>query len=524
MNLANTPGIYLDQEYSDYFFSLSLHELSHYVYCPFDTATNFRLLAAAIQGGINKFYAPMVVNIFSDLVIDWRNHQQFPEIMNWELKKTVEEILIETPAEKHSNLWKLLVSCYEHFWDQQVLPDGLISEELDKLAGRICANILKDYEDENLWEPKVKKIARQLKKLLKESCSMKSESSFSSRQQVPGATNPFDLPQDVIDTFGDLTDVITPDAFRQKTPDLSENGKGTPTEQIQSTAEGLASEMDFQTFRDVLTLHGAVDPIENLALWYRGQVKDLLRIEIFESKPQGSIPMYPDVWKIGDPLEQLDPIQTLLTSPVIIPNVTTRKWVYIEGPGIQEEKELPDLMVVLDSSGSMGWNFRKKSISGQYHIALLAAFAAVQYVLQRGSLVSVINFSDRIRTQPWTSDVRKIEKKLLDYQGFGTTLPTKKMEQMAKSSDRPALILLISDLELDNWVPALQTYTRLLQQKHHVISFFIDGDESFLETEEIQELRTLGARFYCVDKVEDLVGMVISEVDRVYSPNIPSEN
>ena len=42
MNLANTPGIYLDQEYLDYFFSLSLHELSHYVYCPFDTATNFR--------------------------------------------------------------------------------------------------------------------------------------------------------------------------------------------------------------------------------------------------------------------------------------------------------------------------------------------------------------------------------------------------------------------------------------------------------------------------------------------------
>ncbi|MHA1746401.1 MAG: hypothetical protein ACTSWW_10405, partial [Promethearchaeota archaeon] len=62
MNLANTPGIYLDQEYLDYFFSLSLHELSHYVYCPFDTATNFRLLAAAIKGGINKFYAPMVVN------------------------------------------------------------------------------------------------------------------------------------------------------------------------------------------------------------------------------------------------------------------------------------------------------------------------------------------------------------------------------------------------------------------------------------------------------------------------------
>jgi len=172
----------------------------------------------------------------------------------------------------------------------------------------------------------------------------------------------------------------------------------------------------------------------------------------------------------------------------------------------------------------MGWNFRKKSISGQYHIALLAAFAAVQYVLQRGSLVSVINFSDRIRTQPWTSDVRKIEKKLLDYQGFGTTLPTKKMEQMAKSSDRPALILLISDLELDNWVPALQTYTRLLQQKHHVISFIIDGDESFLEHEEIQELQTLDARFYCVEKLEDLVGMVISEVDRVYSPDIPSEN
>ena len=100
---------------------------------------------------------------------------------------------------------------------------------------------------------------------------------------------------------------------------------------------------------------------------------------------------------MGDPIEDLDVVQTILTSPVVIPNITTRKWANKEGPGHLEEKQIPDLLIVLDSSGSMGWNYIATSNRGRgpYHTALVASFAALHFAANRGVKNSIINFSNR---------------------------------------------------------------------------------------------------------------------------------
>jgi hypothetical protein len=90
------------------------------------------------------------------------------------------------------------------------------------------------------------------------------------------------------------------------------------------------------------------------------------------------------------------------------------------------------------------------------------------------------------------------------------------MLQMAKSADRPSLIILISDLELYNWENALKTFKTLLQMGHTLIAFFIDGNEEILKQEDFQELIARGAKFYCVHKMKDLIGLVISEVQEIY--------
>ena len=88
---------------------------------------------------------------------------------------------------------------------------------------------------------------------------------------------------------------------------------------------------------------------------------------------------------------------------------------------------------------------------------------------------------------------------------------------MAKAADRPSLIILISDLELYNWENALKTFKNLMQMGHTLIAFFIDGDEELLEQEDFQDLISRGAKFYCVHKMKDLIGLVISEVQEIYS-------
>ena len=520
LNLANTPFLHLDQEFLDYFFSLSLHEIAHYVYCPYDNLTNLRLLASAIKGGVSKNYAPMIVNIFSDLLIDNRTHKKFNDLMDWELIITAEQALHDNKKNQISKLWKLLVRCYEILWNISIMPKTMISDDLNKLAVKTCDIILKNYEDESLWEKKVQKIAKILKDLLKEECSLANTvediEGKSRTKNGNNYENPFSIPNDVLETFGDISEVKNIDMIKSgDSGNKKSRGPGEISD-IENAAEEIAQDIDYKTFLDVLNLYGMNSLNEKLGIWYRSRAKNLLRFNFFESKPSGAIPIYPETWRIGDPLEELDPVQTLLTSPTIIPNITTRKWSHQDGPSQRISKELPDMMIVIDSSGSMEWNFKRKKISGRYHVSLLAAFAALHYVINHGNHVSAINFSNRVIKTNWTNNFYEIEQTLLKYIGQGTTLPTRTMLQMAKTADRPSLIILISDLELYNWENALKTFRTLMQMGHTLIAFFIDGDEEVLEQEDFKELIARGAKFYCINKMKDLIGLVISEVETIY--------
>ena len=521
LNLANTPFLHLDQEFLDYFFSLSLHEIAHYVYCPYDNLTNLRLLAAAIKGGVSKNYAPMVVNIFSDLLIDNRTHKNFGDLMNWELKITAGQALQDNKKNKISKLWKLLVRCYEILWDISIMPKTMISDELNKLAERSCEIILKNYEDESLWEIKVQKIAKILKDLLKEECSLANtteDMELKNRNKNGNKHgNPFSIPNDILETFGDISEVKNIDMIKSGNSGNEKSRGPNDISEIENAAEEIAQEIDCKTFLDVLNLYGLGSLNEKLGIWYRSRARNLLRFNFFKNKPSGAIPIYPETWRIGDSIEELDPVQTLLASPSIIPNITTRKWSHQDGPSQRIIKELPDMMIVIDSSGSMDWNFKHKKISGRYHMSLLAAFAALHYAINHGSHVSAINFSNRVKKTTWTNNFYKIEQTLLNYIGQGTVLPTKTMLELVKTADRQSLIILISDLELYNWENALKTFKTLMQMGHTLIAFFIDGDESVLEQTDFQELVENGAKFYCISKMKDLIGLVISEVQEVYN-------
>jgi len=75
MNLANTPIFLDDQDYINYFHAISLHEVSHYQIIPYDGLINARLLKAALKN-VNENFAPIVVNVFADLIIDAKLHKK----------------------------------------------------------------------------------------------------------------------------------------------------------------------------------------------------------------------------------------------------------------------------------------------------------------------------------------------------------------------------------------------------------------------------------------------------------------
>ncbi|HMF34264.1 MAG TPA: hypothetical protein VKK79_22755, partial [Candidatus Lokiarchaeia archaeon] len=245
----------------------------------------------------------------------------------------------------------------------------------------------------------------------------------------------------------------------------------------------------------------------------------LISIHVYEQKPGGVLPAYPSNWRIGDPLEDLDVILSAQVSPKIIPNITTRKWVLKEGSSSLVEKAPPDLLIVLDSSGSMNWDTDAKSESdrGEYDIAVVAAFAAAHFAFSRGCKVASLNFSDIAIQCHWTNDFHKVENTLLQYQGGGTVLPVKPLKQLVYEADRHVLVLIITDFGLNNFQRAIRAFTELGDAGNAISGFFIGADPTeFDKDPRFDEVRQHGICFYPVKRVKDLIGLVIEEIRKFY--------
>ena len=543
MNLSNSPQLILDKEILNYFNALALHEISHYVVCPYDILTNARLVKAALRH-VTERQTAIVVNLFADLHIDMKLFRQKPEIMEEEFRSTfkMNENIGKSKTEKrHSKFYKILVKCYELMWDIDLNLIETEYEDITHLAKRIKDIILKDFEDFTTWEKKVTKIAGILKNVMMEDFQPNSSQPSQNQDGNGGGTtewgedltagdadnfsNEIQVPLDVQASVGNPLEIKT-----KSKASGADDGKPGPTrgrgrstrskqdEEDRRDAEILAGEMNLGDFVRVNRVMGLVPRTQAIATFYRGISKNLIRIKMVERKPSGSIPIGIEPWRISDPIDKLDILQSLLVSPKIIPNITTRKWIMKDGPGIDSELGLPDLLLVLDSSGSMEWSpfSKRKKNKSPYHLALVASFASLNYALMKGAKVAAINFSDYFNVQSWTRDYRKIEKILLNYQGMGTNLPITEIKKQCQIADRKSIVFLITDFEIFNWGSAYPNILKILQMGNKIIGFFIGGNPSELNSPDFDELSELGAKFYCVKKIDDLIGLVISEIKEVY--------
>ncbi|MFW9968674.1 MAG: hypothetical protein ACFFDF_00640 [Candidatus Odinarchaeota archaeon] len=503
MNLANTPLFRDEQEYIDYFHSILLHEISHYQIIPYDGLTHAKLLRAAMSQ-VNQNYAPIVVNIFADLIIDTKLHQRYADLIEWEMKETYKHI---TSKGAISDFSKFLFRTYEKMWKKDAITDEKL-KEMDSLAENVAKIILKNFEDESTWEKKVSQVARSLKTLIQETFTLIGTGGIigKNKEKRKSPKGVFiEIPKDVLELMDNPLENKNIDKLKERNAD-----------DLRQKSEEFAKNIPYSEFGGPARQAGILIDGNALATWYRALAKNLIEIKIYEEKRGGQLPIFPEVWRIGDRIEELDVVQTLLNSPVIIPNITTRKWTYKEGSGHLIEKQIPDLLVVLDSSGSMNWNYTSRSMKGKgpYHTALVAAFASLHYAAKKGAKFSVINFSNRADICQWTSDYEKAENTLLRYQGGGTYLPIKEIANQCEKAEKEALIFIITDFGIHNWSKAKKIMIDLAQKGHKLIGFFIGSTK--LPKEKFNNLLNK-VKFYTIGNPKDLINLVIKEVHNYYS-------
>jgi hypothetical protein len=431
LNLSNAPTGLKDTQMYDFYNVLSLHEISHYVICPYDAITNARLIRAAMKHVPNQL-SNIVVNFVADLIVDMKLFRTKPKEMEFQLRETLkmsDSVGKSKVEDKHSDFYKILVKCYELMWNIDLNLPKEQYEEITPTAQIISDIMLKKFEDESLWEKKTTQIAHIMKNFITNdfpTATIKIKlKEYEGESIIPGAESgqyPFQIPLDVQIMEGNPLEV----KVGPKHPQNKRGGKKEdPDIEDVKNAEELATEMGLEDFVKVNSVMGFVPRDQVIGTYYRGISKNLVEFKVVSKRPSGSIPIGIEPWVIGDPIEKLDILQSMLVSPKIIPNVTTRKWIFQEGPGIEIERRLPDMMIVIDSSGSMDWTYSKSTKNNSpYHLALIASFAALHYGIKKGIKVAAINFSEKCFKQDWTTDSSLIENILLKYQGMGTELPT----------------------------------------------------------------------------------------------------
>jgi len=245
-----------------------MHEVSHYQIIPYDGLINAKLLKAAMKH-VNRYFAPIIVNIFADLVIDLKLYKKYPDLMLWEAKKTYEYIKGGNET-KLSDFAKFLFRAYEKTWDAEISPDVSLNE-LDDLVNKVVNVILKNFEDETKWEEKVRKVAYHLKGLINDSFTLIGRGvpcdKGKARRNAPGTGGSIEFPEDILEIMDNPLENKNADKLKEDNED-----------ELTQKAEEFAKDTPYSEFGAPAGQAGILIEGNNLATWYRGIAKNLIEI------------------------------------------------------------------------------------------------------------------------------------------------------------------------------------------------------------------------------------------------------
>ncbi len=423
------------------------HLIVHYIFCPRSLETASFLALAAIKGLKNPANARTMVNIFTDIVVD-----------SFRLERSLkdeEKVILGwrrlARQQGLSELDKVMLGFLAEYWDAPLPRCDL--PEVDLLLHIYSPGV----RDKSLWNRQCQQTARVLEPF---------EPGILGRGQI------------------------------RSIEILNGNADAAPL-------AALASDLEPGNYERALSVIGLKG---NLKRWYRDQS---YFIEIRQSERSREC-WYPSglvKWRHTDPISELDIAYSMSMSPTIIPGITTYKREQEACRMAGGKEDVPDLLVVLDSSKSMNGH----GLNTKTHKATLAAFKACQFAHQQGAEVAAINFSEKYAIQPWTRDLGAVEDVLVEYICTRTHIPGREIFELAKQR-KGCLILCITDTHIQNLYTEWDCIKKAAEFGDFVL-FCIDraGKDNYVEG----ALKSLGKVYY-IDKLDDLVRLVVSTAEHAY--------
>lgn len=426
----------------DHAVEILAHEIGHHVLAPATATDSFRLIARLRRAlPTLERHAPMVANLYTDLLINDRLQRQSGlDIAGVYRRMATRE------GGARSRLWTLYVGMSESLWslekgslggprgDAEMEGDAWLGARLIRVyardwmraAGRFATLLLPYLADDVEKDVALRR--------LHDTRSAAQGAEPSGAQQVEA-----DEAEGVVHPSRDpaITGVAAADEAPAEPPTLADAAR-----------RGAGQTREPFDYGEILRAAGLTLTDEEIAVrYYRERALPMLvpfptRPGVTSDEPQleGIEP-----WSIGDPLDEIDWLQTVGQSPVVVPGLTTVRRTYGREPGPPGKPDPIDLDLYIDSSGSMPDPRHTTSF-----LTLAGAVIALS-ALKAGSRVQATLWSGKqqwMGTDSFVGDEKAILQILVGYYGGATAFPIHRLRDTfapRRRTDRPVHILMISD-------------------------------------------------------------------------------
>ena len=583
LNFGKLPISY--HEFQNEVKVLTRHEIEHYMCCPFDVITHFRMLKRIRDVyykhfshlGINIEYAcGAISNQAADIIVDTKNYYRHSKET---LKSEIDWIKIGANISACPRHCKLMFLTKEAIWKED-LGINETDPEFLKIVHQLADSFTKNgIEDKSSFLDKVEEYAEIFFKLYVEDQknpqqssqqgsqqqssqqgsqqqSGQQESQQQSGQQGPQQQSGQQGSQQQSGQQGSQQQSGQQGSQQQSGQQGSQQQSGQQGSQQQSGQQGsqqqsgqqgsqqqsgqwgvgrpkdgdehgnafvfadpdkvkeaievLAEETSVEEFIDLLAIAGIIGMSDKQkgVLWFNVQSANIIPIVEFSNTGNKSSYTYPSVWRIGDPIEELDLMLTYMTSPRLIPGMTTKKWEYVSNDDNGTESKQMDLLLVVDTSGSMGSVMKE---SANMHQAVLASYGILSYFESTKSKVAFIGFSDKIDAYvDWSDKYDDVRERLLTNGHGGTKFPISRIKSTLDVRSRDLVTVLITDGDLGNINESVSYFRDYLNDDNKLYIFLLGGSKSLHSYE---PLKNIGAKIYNANNANEFCDMVLTDME-----------
>lgn len=331
------------------------HEIGHHIYTPanlYDNATLIGRIRWGLSGIENR--APMVANLYEDFLINDR----LQRINNLDIASIYKRI---NKKQKFTEFWTLIMRTYEYLWKLNI---GELATDLSFHSKKInadaslIASIIRSYS--NSWidgggrfavmvypylmeEKKYHEARKSILILLDAEQAGKDAEAISgmTKLDIDGIAGVVDLRKQAVQG-NDAKDGIA------NQPSTMDNVKG-----------GVGPRKGYLAPNTYIDLMRQVNPNSDSQKLINKYYKEIALPYLISfpnektSISSNTTPEGLDIWNIGDPMEELDYLQTSILSPQIFPGINTQKRMYGCDNESEDLKGYLNIYIGIDCSGSM---------------------------------------------------------------------------------------------------------------------------------------------------------------------------